>query len=548
MSAVSITILSAGSVMPVEYAILSIDITRDVNRIPFAQLVLVDGDSARQSFAISNADFFTPGRLISISLRYEGSVAAEDTTVFKGVVVGQRVEAGAQGSLLNVTLKDAAVGMTQVRHSAVYREQSDDTIIGELIAKHGLERGTIAPTQPQHQELVQYYCTDWDFIRSRAEANGLLVCVDDGTIALAQIAIPDAATHTFEFGQGEIYDLEIAADLGKQFADVASIAWDIKNQQTSAATTARPFWLEQGDLDGTELADVLQTGTVTQQSLTALATEELQAWSDGALARRRLALLRGRISCPGFGQVKLLDGLELAGIGKHFNGITLVTGIRHQIDRNGWRTDLQFGLAAEWFAEQPDIIAPPAAGLLPGVSGLQIGVVADFEDDPDQELRVKLTVPGFGDADNTVWARLAAPVAGNGRGFYFRPEPGDEVIVGFFNDDPRQAVILGALYSSKNAPPADLGPPNAENKLKAIVTRTGTTIQFTDDEQSSLLIQTPNQNKIQLDDQAKSITLADQHGNTITLDQNGIVIKSDGDVTIEASRNVTLKGEKVEAK
>ena len=43
--------------------------------------------------------------------------------------------------------------------------------------------------------------------------------------------------------------------------------------------------------------------------------------------------------------------------------------------------------------------------------------------------------------------------AGDDRGFFFRPEIGDEVVVGFLDDDPRRAVILGMLHSSAKAAP-----------------------------------------------------------------------------------------------
>src|SRR5689334_20641186 len=82
----------------------------------------------------------------------------------------------------------------------------------------------------------------------------------------------------------------------------------------------------------------------------------------------------------------------------------------------------------------------------------------------------------------------------------FRPEPGDEVVVGFFNDDPRQAVILGAMYSSKNAPHKYVAKLGKDNLAKAIITKKGTTIRFVDDADAAIFIETPNKNQIALDD------------------------------------------------
>jgi Rhs element Vgr protein len=547
MSVVTATILSSGAAIDPAYEIVSIDITKELNRIPSAQLVLIDGDAARQTFAISDTDFFKPGKPIEIKLRYEGA-ADQEATVFKGVVVGHRVESNAQGSLLMVELKDAAVKLTLTRKSMVHRDQTDDKIVGQILKSNELEQGTLAATLPRHRELVQYYCTDWDFILSRAEANGLLVIVDDGKLSLSQIAIRGQPKHSFEYGLSEIFDFEIEADAGHQYTDVQSIAWDIKNQKPTGAAKAKDFALAQGNLKAKEIAGALGATTTVLSSAVPLDAKELQAWADATLARSRLSMLRGRIAVPGFADIKPMDVVEVAGVGKRFNGKTLVTGVRHRVDLAGWQTDVQFGLSAERFAERPDIVDAPAAGLLPAVNGLQVGVVGQFEEDPDKEFRVKVMLPGIDTKEKGIWARLASPDAGKERGSFFRPEPGDEVIVGFFNDDPRQAVILGAIYSSKNTPPKDVSQLTKENIKKAIVTKKGTIIGFVDDSKSSVFIQTPDSNKILLDDDAQAIRISDQHGNTITMNKDGIEIKSAKDLKLSASGNVEIKGQKVDVK
>ena len=54
MSVVTPTILSSGQAMDPAFELLSIDVTKELNRIPYARLVLLDGDAAQQTFAISN--------------------------------------------------------------------------------------------------------------------------------------------------------------------------------------------------------------------------------------------------------------------------------------------------------------------------------------------------------------------------------------------------------------------------------------------------------------------------------------------------------------
>ena len=186
---------------------------------------------------------------------------------------------------------------------------------------------------------------------------------------------------------------------------------------------------------------------------------------------------------------------------------------------------------------------------MPGVNGLQIGVVTGATD-PDDEARVEVKIPAL-DADNgIVWARLAAPDAGNERGVLFMPEAADEVILGFLNDDPRQAVIIGSVYSSANKPPFKA---NDKNPEKGIVTRSGMKLVF-DDEKKLLIISTSDDNVITINEQDKFVEVKDANKNIVKLSSDGIslesgkdvIIKSTGDVKIQASGNVEIKGAKID--
>lgn len=545
MGVITATILSQGEEMNPAYALLSMEVSKEVNRIPAVQLTLVDGDAAQGDFPISNSVFFEPGKEIEIKLRFEGD---SDVTVFKGLAVRQGVQASRQGSILTVDLKDAAIKLTHARHSAVFRDLSDAEIASRIIEDGGLTKGEIASTEPKHPEIVQYYTTNWDFMLSRADIHGLMVIVDDGTVSLRGIDLSGEAVHRFEFGLSELYDFEFELDAMHQHAAIESVSWDIENQQLTEASTAQAFSLTQGNLDGAGLARTLGFDSYLLSHPAPLDPAERQGWADARLARSRLSLIRGRLSVRGNAQIKPFDLIEIAGVGERFNGKTIVTGVRHLVDERGWQTDVQFGLTPEWFARQPDIQDVPAAGLLPAASGLQIGVVDSFEEDPEQQLRVRVLLPAIDSEDGAVWARLVSPEAGKERGYFFRPEPGDEVVLGFFNNDPRQPVILGAMYSSSNNPPEDFAELSEDNIHKGIVTKKGTKIGFLDNDKAAIFIETAQSNKILLDDDAETIEIVDQHGNSITMTSAGIEIKSASDFKIDASGNVEIKGQQVDVK
>jgi uncharacterized protein involved in type VI secretion and phage assembly len=52
--------------------------------------------------------------------------------------------------------------------------------------------------------------------------------------------------------------------------------------------------------------------------------------------------------------------------------------------------------------------------------GVVVGLVTNNQD-PDKWGRVKVKFPWLSDQDESNWARMATPMAGKSRGFYFLP-------------------------------------------------------------------------------------------------------------------------------
>jgi len=544
MSVVSVTVLSDGQAVADTFALVSLDIRQELNRLPSALLVYADGDAAERRFPLSDSRTFEPGRTIEIKARYEGE--GSDQTLFKGPVVRQAIEAGARGSVLRIELRDKAVKLTRPRRSQVFEQVKDSDLIQRLAQQAGLS-ATVDNTDITHDAIVQYDCSDWDLLLSRAEANGLVVAVSAGALTVKP-AVVGTPRLTLDYGISELYSLEFECDVLGQSAGVKARAWDPKNQQARLVTGAKAPAASQGTLDGTRAAQQLGFAEVVLSSPINLEAEELKAWASAEARRGALSMLRGRASLPGDGAAALLQTAQIQGVATAFAGKALVSGLCHRIDANGWVTDLQFGLSPQPFSARTGITPPAAAGLLPGVGGLHIGIVKKVDADPAGEHRVQVTLPGLGDDAPGLWARLAMPDAGNHRGWYFWPEPGDEVVLGFFNDDPRQPVILGSLFGSKNAPPADIVDDSDKNLKRGLVTKSGITIGLLDDNKAKLFLKTPGGQQVMLDDDAQAIELSDQHGNKLILDKNGISLKSAKDLKFEASGNVEIKGAKVDLK
>jgi Rhs element Vgr protein len=530
---VRITLFSEGAALADSVQIVSVSVARAVNRVPSARLVIVDGDMPNGDFPVSDTEDFKPGAAIKINAGYGNS----EETVFEGIVVKHAVQiSGNNDARLIVECRDKAVKMTVGRKNANFIDQNDSDIIGALIGAQAGLTADVEATTVQHKELVQYYCSDWDFMLARADANGLLVIATDGSVAVKAPDTAAAPVLSVTYGKDLIeFDAEI--DARTQLASAQAVSWDMKTQAAITGTEAAPPALNaQGDLDSATLAGVIGLASWRLQTAAPTPVEMLTQWAKAQQLKSGLARIRGRLRFQGSAKAQVGGLIDLAGVGNRFSGKVFVSAVRHEISDGDWVTEAEFGVSPQWFTEQPDVTAPPAAGLLPAVEGLQTGVVMKLDGDPEGEHRIQVSVPVMQASTDGVWARLLQFYGSNAFGAFFVPEVGDEVVLGYFNNDPSHPVILGSLYSSKQAPPYTVA---AENDTKAIVTRSKLTVEF-DEKDKVITVKTPGANKIVLSDKDKSILLQDQNDNKVELNASGIALSSPKDITVTAKGKITL--------
>lgn len=529
---IKLTITSAGAQIDNTINVVSISINKSINRIPQAKIVLLDGDMPTKDFPVSNSDTFKPGNEIEIKAGYGQS----EESIFKGVIIKHGLKiTGDNYSRLVIECRDKAVAMTLGRKNANYVDSKDSDIITKLISSYSGLTSDVEATTTQYKELVQYYCSDWDFMLSRAEVNGLLLCVDDAKVTAKPPQV--SATPELKVTYGEDL-IEFHADLDAryQLSEVKSVSWDPKDQAVVEEQAAPQTLNSQGDLASAALAAVLNLSSFRLQTAALLEKGALQGWAKGQQLKSGLSRIRGRMKFQGSAKAKAGALIELDGVGNRFNGNVFVSAVNHEIVDGNWITEVDFGMSPEWFAEQRDLVAPSASGLLPGVDGLQIGVVKKIDADPDGQCKIQVSVPLMQAETDGVWARLANFYASDSFGSFFIPEIGDEVILGYLNNDPSNPVVLGSLYSSKRKPPYEL---TADNFTKAIVTKSKLKIEFNDDKKI-ITILTPGNNKIVLSDDGKSILLQDQNSNKAELSDSGIVLDSPKDISITAKGKITF--------
>jgi len=534
------TITANGSALDTSYQIVSIETWHGVNKLPRARLVISDGSAAGEGFPISEGSTLIPGVALSIALGYGSSA----TTVFSGVIQRQGLEFSANGpSRLVVEATDKAMAMTLARGNAIFENMTDSAVCSQLISSVSGLTPDVTSTSTQHAAIVQYYASAWDLMVIRAQTNGMVVTVDAGTVTVAPPNTSTSPVLALTFGES-LLEFRGHMDAATQIAASAiqSFAWDPATQALAQSSGASASVTTPGNISSATLAKVFDVSQYLQQSSGALQAAELTDWSSAELLKTQLAKIRGEARFQGSALVKPGTLVTLAGLGERFNGNAWVSAVNHRLAEGLWITSIEIGLSPNWFAASaPDVAAPGASGQLPPVNNLQSGVVKQIDSDPDGEFRVLVTLPLLqATSEAAVWARFGSFYASNGIGSNFYPEIGDEVVIAFLNGDPRYPVVMGSLYSKLNPPPypPTAGGSAAPNNTKSFMTKSKLHIDFVEDAKQ-ILIKTPGNQSVDVNDQAKSITITDMNGNSITLDESGIAIKSAKQITMSAGTDIS---------
>jgi len=178
--------------------------------------------------------------------------------------------------------------------------------------------------------------------------------------------------------------------------------------------------------------------------------------------------------------------------------------------------------------------------------GVVVGIVTNNRD-PEKLHRIKVRFPWINQDDESHWARVATPMAGNGRGFYCLPEVDDEVLLAFEHGSVEHPYVIGALWNGKDEPHENNDDGN--NDTRSFKSRSGHLIRLFDkagDEHIEIIDKTGS-NKIVINTSDNSISIAakgdiaigSQTGK-VSITGSGVEIKSQAGVQVQAAQSVDV--------
>ena len=489
----------------------------------FSIIVPDDALDTYEGFVMENSKKLL-GKKISLSYWQYGS----ENQVFSGIVTGlkNRKESG-YGKLI-ITGHSPSILLENGRADRSFEQLSLSQIVKEIGVNYPQEGKIHAEEQELNVRRVLPYTvqsqeSDFGFIQRLATRYGEYFYYNGKELIFGNKAEP-----VLELSEGrELIELEF--ELGLKAQGFSGLAYDAEKGESIQhnAQEIQTEWKENAlqavavqaskQLFGNAPKSVF-SGSEKSQELEEMLLKEKEN-------RESLIWVRGRSRDS---RLKNGSRAKLTDINGRAMETYRIVEIRHYYNGDEYYNE---------FVGVSDVLHPPYqdSGAFPK-SHEQMGRVVENADPLGLgRVRVQMMWQEAG-SEKTPWIRLLQPHSGSGKGFYFVPEIGEEVLVGFQGGNAEKPYVIGAQYNGKEKS----GYADKENNIKAVHTRSGHKLVFTEDE--SILITDKSGNEILLDTKGSNITITAPE--TMTLNAKNLNINVSQNMTtnvgMNASENISM--------
>ncbi|MBP2329915.1 uncharacterized protein involved in type VI secretion and phage assembly [Kibdelosporangium banguiense] len=437
-------------------------------------------------FDLFDEDKFRPGTKIEIAFRAEG----EPVVVTSGEVTAVSVEPGASGRHeLVVTGLDLTHRMARGGKSRAFTNMTDADIARRIAGEYGLELD-IDATSEVRQHSLQHGETDYAFLRRMASSIGYDFWITENKFHFKQKPKGRGQSPKLTWGEN-LRSFKVRFTSADNCDEVVVTAWDPMNKKTITGRASTP---DHGT-DAPAAAQMAKAaksafGKVTRTAgqFPAASQSEADARAQSLMAKASGGGVIMRGEAVGNPWIGAGNDVTMDKVGRRLAGKYRVTAVEHV-----------------YGADRPYVTrftcgAKEANGLVDFLGGggtanrqenrgwgsLVVGVVTN-NDDKESQARVKVKFPTLSE-DESAWARVATIGAGASRGIEWLPEVGDEVLVGFENDDKARPIVLGGLWGRKDQPPEPKPTQDGKVKDRIMASRKNHRIVLTDDPKSKITI------------------------------------------------------------
>ena len=451
-----------------------------------------------------------------------------------------------------------------------YQNVTTSDVVQQVVNRAGLQIGTIDSTSVTHDQVSQPNLSDWDFLKALCRETGYEMLVEDGKFYFRQPQDASTGPSAGTFRSATSQQLVFGSDLlefrpritaAAQVGDVKVRGWDPDQKQiVVGSANAKTVSAKLND-DPSGMAS--NYGSMTFTAHDRPLADQSEADDAAKSIAEQLGSAFGEAEGVTRGNPDLKAGtvVHVAKVADPFSGAYTLSQVRHVFE-DDYRTYFTVGGRQErsllGLSSVGSSNGSASAGG-PPINGVVIGTISD-NNDPNNQGRVKVSLPWLSDDYVTDWARIAQLGAGPDTGALFLPENGDEVLVAFEFGDIRRPYVIGNLYNGQELPKSgtDLDPSSLINsgkvKQRGFISRRGHQLIFyEDDSDAKISIVTSDGNtQIVIDEQNGEIKISSQGSpGKVTVDaagdielgsQGNIKLSAQQAINIEATQALSLKG------
>jgi phage protein D/phage baseplate assembly protein gpV len=385
-----------------------------------------------------------------IEIKTAGIGGRATATIFKGEIAAVEPEFTAKGCTIVARAYDKSHKLNRVRKTRTFQQMSAADMVKKVANEAGLSPRTTATTVV-HEFFQQSNETDWDFAWRLALMHDYEVVVHDATLHFRPANESSGAAVALKW-QEDLISFRPRMSGVQQPTTVNVRAWDPKGKLKVNGSASSGETTSQAGVQRSKVANDLGGGTTAVTDRVAANNAEANAIAKSTLDRLADAFYEADGIALGNPAIKAGGKVNITGVGQQFSGTFTVSSTTHSYRGGiGYRTAFQIsGRSSRTLLE---LMRPPKER--DWSAQLVVGVVTN-NNDPDQMGRVRVKYPSLSDSEESAWARIATPSAGNARGILMLPQPDEEVIVGFEHGDTRRPIVVGSLFNGRDKPGEEL--------------------------------------------------------------------------------------------
>jgi len=510
----------------IEHDVWSVELEQSVDTHHVAKIMIRERGAASKETPFVDVSKYLDFLGKTFSLKIDAELSNEPSPVsmsFNGVIGHVELKNSVDGiNVIIIRGFSPTIIMDGARKNASYFDMKATDIIESLVGNYKITKGKIESSSGDMEYCVQYRETDYDFIMRLAGDAGLFACYDGQEFRVTKANTDKSVSLGFPVTLGSF-----ALDVGTKAYEYNMAVYNYTQKrnfiQDSKSITQQAALSDTGQKAAKASQELYKdsgfgghTGHIEDaQSLDkVLSTKRSQTMG-------RMVVARGQSGNP---TVVTGHSVSISNVGR-MDGTYWVTKVKHMYAVNS-------GYYNTFECIPIDLAFPKARSARPNITNMQMAVVVD-NNDPQQMGRIKVKFPWL-ESDETPWVRYMMSHAGQDRGWYWLPEIGDEVLVGYEHGSPDKPIVFGALYNSDDLPPGDAI--DSKNNVKMFMTKSGNRLVFND---------TDGSEEVQIiTKDGKNIITMKTGGPTVIESEGAINIKADGDITMEGA-NISLdsKGE-----